>query len=239
MESFVLTENNIMHEDNHIIVVVKPQNVPSQEDSTGDKDMLSAVKEYLKTKYEKPGNAFCGLVHRLDRPTGGVMVFAKTSKAAARLADSIKSDEFDKTYLAVTEGVPKEKTGRLIHYLMKNEEKNTVYTVPQSTVGAKYAELTYKLRFTNEKHALLEVKLATGRSHQIRVQLASIGIPICGDYRYGRVAKASELALWAAELKFPHPVTDKTMVFRAYPPDIGPWNEFDINQIMNIARITP
>ncbi|MDR3292915.1 MAG: RNA pseudouridine synthase, partial [Clostridiales bacterium] len=157
----------IMYEDNHVLVVVKPQGVPSQEDESKDPDMVNLLKEYLVEKYEKPGGAYLGLVHRLDRPTGGVMVFAKTSKAAARLQESMKEGEFEKTYFAVTEGVPREKSDRLVHYLLKNEEQNLIRVVPLTTTGAKKAELTYKtLATTGDKTlALLSINLHTGRGH--------------------------------------------------------------------------
>ena len=232
----------IMYEDNHLLVVVKPQNVPSQEDASKDADMLTLMKEYLKEKYSKEGEAYLGLVHRLDRPTGGVMVFAKTSKAAARLSASIRDGEFEKTYLVVVEGVPKEKNARLVHYLVKNEEKNIARVVPESTVGAKRAELSYKLLETVKEPqplSLLKVNLSTGRGHQIRVQTAAIGTPVCGDRRYGpqKAAVAGGLALWASVLKFPHPVLEKTMVFLSYPPEENfPWSKFDISKYLGIQK---
>lgn len=219
----------ILHEDNHIIVVVKPQNIPSQGDSSGDKDMLTMVKEYLKESYNKPGNVYCGLVHRLDRPTGGVMVFAKTSKAAERLSEAIRTGAFEKRYYAVTVGIPKEATDTLRDYLVKNTQENMVKVCNKTAEGAKYAELSYNTLVTAPRVALLEVKLATGRSHQIRVQLANIGTPIFGDVRYGgdTLAKGHHLALWAYELKFVHPVTKVIMSFRACPPvDAVPWSSF-------------
>ncbi|MDR3263976.1 MAG: RluA family pseudouridine synthase [Clostridiales bacterium] len=229
----------IMFEDNHLLVAVKPQNVPSQEDETKDPDMLTLLKEYLKEKYLKEGNAFLGLVHRLDRPTGGVMVFAKTSKAAARLSESIKDGDFEKTYFAVVDGVPREKNARLTHYLLKNEEQNVVRIVPQATAGAKKAELNYKVLETLHERtlSLLNINLLTGRGHQARVQTSAIGTPIYGDHRYGKARPGSNLALWAAVLKFPHPVTGKTMVFIAYPPENEvPWNKFDISKYLNINK---
>jgi len=210
---------NVLYEDNHIIVVVKPQNVPTQGDESGDSDMLSQVKEYIKVKYNKPGNVYVGLVHRLDRPTGGVMVFAKTSKAASRLTESIKSGDMQKNYLAVTVGVPKERNAKLTNYLAKNEKTNTVSVVGVGTTGAKYAELKYSVLDSTDKVALLDVDLYTGRSHQIRVQLKHIGNPIYGDVKYGgdTLAKGHNLALWAYNLKFTHPTTKKLMSFKVYP----------------------
>ena len=206
---------NVIFEDNHILVVVKPQNIPTQADISGDTCMVELVENYLREKYNKPGNVYVGLVHRLDRPTGGLMIFAKTSKAAARLSESIKTDEFEKKYLAVVNGVPKEKNTTLINYLKKNSRTNMVNVVPQLTDGAKMAKLTYKELESKEKVALLSVSLSTGRSHQIRVQLKHIGHPIYGDVRYGGdiLAKGHNLALWAYKLKFTHPVTKQKMTF--------------------------
>ena len=219
----------ILHEDNHILVAVKPQNIPTQADSSRDKDMLTLVKEYLKEKYDKPGNVFVGLVHRLDRPTGGVMVFAKTSKAAERLSEQIRAGEFEKHYYAVTVGTPKEPSDRLTDYLVKDPSTNTVRIGTRVEEGAKYAELNYHVLATTASVALLDVKLGTGRSHQIRVQLASRKNPVFGDVRYGGdcLAKGHNLALWAYELRFVHPVTKVIMAFRACPPvDAVPWSSF-------------
>ncbi|MEG1520809.1 MAG: RNA pseudouridine synthase, partial [Clostridia bacterium] len=178
-------ELQVLFEDNHIIVVVKPQNIPSQADISGDEDMLTIIRNYLKKKYGKPGNVFVGLVHRLDRPTGGVMVFAKTSKAASRLSEAIREGEFEKTYLAVVDGKPKEDEGTYVHYLKKNTMTNMVYVVPSATDGAKRAELNYQVLEAKGKFNLVRVQLITGRGHQIRVQMSTEGTPICGDSRYG------------------------------------------------------
>ncbi|MBQ0017233.1 MAG: RluA family pseudouridine synthase [Clostridiales bacterium] len=219
---------NIVYEDNHIIVVVKPQNIPSQPDESGDKDMLTMVKEYIKEKYNKSGEAYVGLVHRLDRPTGGLMVFAKTSKAASRLTEQMKSGEFDKKYLACLVGKPKYETDRLIHYLKKDEINNVVKVVPMLETGAKKAELQYKIVDYNDKLSLAEIKLFTGRSHQIRVQMSTIGNPVFGDVKYhGDIVKGYNLALWAYKLVFTHPVSKKTMNFICYPEeDETPWSYF-------------
>lgn len=228
---------NIVYEDNHILVVVKPQNIPVALDSSGDDDLLSALKRYLKEKYAKPGEAYLGLVHRLDRPTGGVMVFAKTSKAAARLQESIKSGDFEKRYLAVTAGLPKEKKAFLKNALYKDESKNTVYAVPIATEGAKLALLEYDTMETKEHLALLDIHIYTGRSHQIRVQLKTIGCPIFGDMKYGagKSPEGYNLALWATEIRFSHPTTREKMVFRVYPPkEETPWKFFDIATKLSI-----
>ncbi len=222
----------IVYEDNHIIVVVKPQNVPCCEDSSGDYDLLSAVKDYIKEKYNKPGNVYVGLVHRLDRPTGGVMVFAKSSKAAARLSEQLKAGEFEKKYLAVLVGTPKEKKAILVNYLKKNAVNNTVYVCGATVEGAKIAELDYKILEENEGLSLADVRLHTGRSHQIRVQMSFIGTPVYGDMRYGGdKAKKGNLALWAYTLAFNHPITQERLVFKVQPPkDQKPWSCFDIDK---------
>lgn len=230
---------NIVYEDNHIIVVVKPQNVPTCPDETGDVDLLSVIKEYLIKTYDKKGDAYAGLVHRLDRPTGGVMVFAKTSKAAARLSESIRLGELEKRYFAILVGSPKEKQiNYMTSYLKKNTDKNIVYIVPMSEEGAKRAVLSYKVLEESNSMSLVDVKLHTGRSHQIRVQLASVGAPLFGDQKYGgdKTPVGFNLALWAVELKFVHPVTKEKMVFRVYPPiEDTPWKYFDVKRFLTIT----
>lgn len=228
----------ILFEDNHIIVALKPQGIPSQGDNTGDADMLTIIKQYLKEKYDKPGNVYLGLVHRLDRPTGGVMVFAKTSKAAARLSEQIAEGEFSKKYLAVTTKRPQEKAGRLTHYLYKDMASNTVKVVPMSTEGAKKAVLDYNdLEDDNDEGLhLLDIKLHTGRTHQIRVQLATIGCPVYADAKYGEAVSGARLALWAYDLSFNHPTTGKIMSFRVFPPDAYPWKLFNLERQIGIMR---
>ncbi len=222
----------VVYEDNHLLVVIKPQNVLSQQDSTSDTDMLSLCKEYLKAKYNKPGEVFVGLVHRLDRPTGGLMVFAKTSKAASRLSEQIKSGEFCKEYLTVVVGKPREASAKLTHYLKKDELNNVVRVVPMLESGAKKCELTYKTLDYNDKLSLLNVKLLTGRSHQIRVQMSTIGNPVFGDVKYrGDIVKGYNLALWAYKLVFMHPTTKQVLNFVCYPPeDEIPWSYFNLNK---------
>ncbi|MGN1213150.1 MAG: RluA family pseudouridine synthase [Christensenellales bacterium] len=227
---------NIIYEDNHLIVVVKPQNVPSQKDESGDKDMQTMVKEYLKQTYNKKGEAYVGLLHRLDRPTGGLMVFAKTSKCASRMTEAIKNGELEKKYLTVVVGKPKYETDYLVNYLKKDAKLNKVTVVPQLEEGAKKAELTYRVLQSTDKLSLVECKLITGRSHQIRVQMATIGHPVFGDVKYkGDVAKGWNLALWSYKLCFEHPVSHKIMNFVCYPQqDETPWNYFDFTKISNI-----
>lgn len=228
----------VLHEDNHVIVVVKPQNIPTQADSSGDVDLLSKVKEYVKVKYDKPGEAYVGLVHRLDRPTGGIMVFARTSKAASRLCEQIVNGEFEKRYLAVTVGHPRDKRGRLQNYLVKDEANNIVKIVPAMVEGAKKAVLDYNVLETNDKISLIDVKLITGRSHQARVQLAGQGCPIFGDAKYGGdvLAKGHKLALWSYSLRFVHPVTKQIMVFKVFPPEITPWKFFAVDKYINVVK---
>jgi 23S rRNA pseudouridine1911/1915/1917 synthase len=224
----------ILYEDNHIIVVHKPQGVPSQADSTGDEDMLSMVKKYIKDKYNKPGNVFVGLVHRLDRPTGGVMVFAKNSKSAARLSEQIQNGEMTKTYFAVCCGGPTNSSGTLVNYLKKDEALNKVSIVPQTVEGAKRAELRYSVLARTNDYSLLKINLVTGRGHQIRAQLANIKCPIVGDQKYGGVQKVM-LNLYAVQLSFYHPTTKQKLVFRVYPPeDAIAWNNFKLENYLGL-----
>ena len=220
----------ILHEDNHVIVVLKPQNVPCCPDESADDNLLDCVKRYIKKKYDKAGNAFVGLVHRLDRPTGGVMVFAKTSKAASRLSEQMKNGGFEKRYLAVLCGCPSKKKATLENYLLKNSVNNTVYVCTQTEEGAKFASLDYEIKNESSGLSLAEINLHTGRTHQIRVQFSSINCPVYGDMRYGgEKAVKGRLALWAFSLRFTHPVTGEKLRFMAEPPeDISPWNKFDI-----------
>ncbi|WP_217556357.1 RluA family pseudouridine synthase [Paenibacillus sp. GbtcB18] len=215
----------VLYEDNHVLVVEKPVNMPTQEDSSRDPDLLSVLKEDLKRRHQKPGNVFLGLVHRLDRPVGGVMVFAKTSKAASRLSDSVRTRTFDKTYAAVVRGRPKEPQGTLRHWLLKDTRTNTVSVVKPGKDGAKEALLDYRVLGSAEGLSLVLVKLHTGRPHQIRVQLAAIGCPLYGDQRYGAGANepGQQLALWSARLSFPHPTQQETLTFRSSPPERHPW----------------
>ncbi len=232
------SELTILYEDNHLLVVLKPQNMPTQGDDSGDGDLLSLVKKYVKEKYDKPGEAFVGLVHRLDRPTGGVMVFAKTSKAASRLGEQLKDGSFEKKYLAVLVGLPRDRQARLSNYLKKDEKNNIVTVVPAAIEGAKRAELVYKVKELTPKLTLVDIKLFTGRSHQIRVQMQHIGTPVFGDVKYGgtTLAKGHNLALWAYELRFYHPVSKQPMVFVAYPPqEKTPWNFFKLERHVSVV----
>lgn len=223
----------VLYEDNQIIVVIKPQNVPTQSDDSKDVDMLSMVKAYVKEKYNKEGEAFIGLVHRLDRPTGGVMVFARNSKSAKRLTEQFQAHTTEKIYYAVTNGVVKYKKDTLINYLEKNEKENMVKVVPMGVSGAKKAELIYEELENNGKESLLKIQILTGRSHQIRVQMANIGFPLYGDGKYGKDKnKATKnLGLWAGKLSFIHPVTKEKMVFIAMPDTSSlPWKKFNMEK---------
>lgn len=228
----------ILYEDNHIIVVLKPQNVPSCEDESKDENMLSIIKEYIRVTYNKQGNVYLGLVHRLDRPTGGVMVFAKSSKAASRLSEQLRDGDFEKRYYAVLVGTPKEEKATLTHYMKKNAVNNMVYVCPPSVAGAKFAELEYEIIDSKSGLSLADIKLHTGRSHQIRVQMSAIGTPVYGDMRYGgEKAKKGYLSLWAYYLSFTHPVSKERMVFRVQPPkDVNPWTNFETERSVTIIK---
>ena len=223
-------EIQTIYEDNHIIVVIKPQNVPCCPDESGDPNLLDGIKFYLdQNETNKTGGRFCGLVHRLDRVTGGVMVYAKTSKAASRLSQQIRDGTFKKKYLAVVVGEPKHREEKLTDYLLKNETKNIVSVVPRATVGAKRAEMTYKVLNIAKQVSLVEIILLTGRSHQIRVQMSNAGNPVFGDTKYGgdKLGKGWNIALWANELVFTHPTTTDTMRFIVNPPETVPWTGFE------------
>ena len=210
----------ILYEDNHIIVVVKPFNILSQSDDTKDIDMLTLIKSYLKEKYNKPGNVYLGLIHRLDRPTGGIMVFAKTSKAASRLSEQIRLNLFTKKYLAIVNGYFDEKTGVFEDYILKKEDNSSVI----SNLG-KYAKLEYEVLKEKSNLSLVNILLHTGRHHQIRVQFASRNHPLYGDQISGETSK-KQLALFAYYLSFNHPVTKEKLEFIKYPDKVGIWKEF-------------
>ncbi len=220
----------ILFEDNHIIVAEKPFGLLSQSDITGDPDILTELKAYIKNKYKKPGNVFVGLVHRLDKNVGGVMVFAKTSKAAARLSKQIQSHKFQKTYLAVVNGIVENQEQTLKHYLVKSEEERRSIAYDSEVRDSKYAELAYKVLATDSNYSLLEVALKTGRAHQIRVQLSTIGHSIVGDKLYIEGIRDSNtpIALWAYKLSFFHPVTQELVTFKAVPPTTNPWKNFNL-----------
>ena len=215
----------VIYEDNHIIVVEKPVNIPSQGDKTGDVDMLTIIKEYLKEKYNKPGNVYLGLIHRLDRPVGGVMVFAKTSKSATRLSEQVRDKVFKKKYLVIANGKFDKETGVLSDYLLKNERKNMSRVVPERTKNSKYAELDYEvLKYDEELNlSVLKINLHTGRHHQIRVQLSSRNHSIYGDQKYGGRGHGKQICLWAYELTINHPITKEEMTFKSIPKMEKSW----------------
>ena len=218
----------ILYEDNHIIVVVKKPGIPTQEDKTGDKDMLTIVKEYIKVKYNKPGNVYLGLVHRLDRMVGGVMVFAKTSKAASRISEYIRQKNVKKRYLAVVNGTlpVTDKKVELRNYLVKNERLNMSRVVDSTTKGSKEAILEYKVlknfTYNGKDYSLVDIDLHTGRHHQIRLQFAHIGHPLYGDIKYGqKVNKVGQnLALFSYYLSFFHPTKDEYLEFEFKPNEL-------------------
>ncbi len=214
--------NNILYEDNHIIVVEKKINIPVQEDDSKDKDLLTIIKEYLKEKYHKPGNVYLGLVHRLDRPVGGVMVFAKTSKAASRLSEQMRLKDIKKKYYAIVEGNAKD-SDILIDKLYKNNKTNMVYVDNRG----KEAILIYKRIKTINNLSLVDIELKTGRNHQIRVQFSSRNMPLWGDQRYNKNAKVGQqIALYSYYLSFIHPITKEKMKFQLEIPKREPFNIF-------------
>lgn len=223
-----------LYEDNHILVVVKPPNMLTQGDETGDEDLLAALKEDIRIRCNKPGNVYLGLVHRLDRPVGGAMVFAKTSKAASRLSEQIRTRTFDKSYLAVVHGIPVQSAGTLVHYLIKDEKTNTVHVTTKADEGKK-AVLDYSVIESKGGLSLVRVKLHTGRPHQIRVQLASAGNPLYGDQKYGSAINkpGMQLALWSVEVGFEHPTLKNHLSFTSNPPAEYPWNAFDISSSLS------
>jgi len=215
---------NIVYEDNHVIVAVKPPNMLSQADKTKDADMLSQVKEYIKVKYNKPGNVYVGLVHRLDRPVGGLMVFAKTSKAAARLSAQMREHEMGREYLCVTEGQVKDKF-TLLNYLIQNERMNRVMVCDADERGAQEAILHGHCISRKFGTSLCTLRLETGRKHQIRVQMKEMGAPLWGDHRYGHGIPGQQIALWGYKLTFEHPTTKAIMTFQNLPCG-SVWNHY-------------
>ncbi|GAB6007638.1 RNA pseudouridine synthase [Bacteroidia bacterium] len=219
----------VLYEDNHIIIVNKTVSEIVQGDKTGDKPLSEIVKEYLKEKYNKQGNVFCGVTHRLDRPTSGIVVFAKTSKALARLNDMFKNKEISKTYWAVVKEAPKQAEGTLKHYLVRNEKQNKSYAYDAEKPNSKLAILHYKLIARSDKYNMLEVDLETGRHHQIRCQLAKIGCPVKGDLKYGadRSNPDGGISLHARKISFIHPVSKEPVEIIAPVPDDNLWRALE------------
>lgn len=208
-----------LYEDNHIIIVRKEAGEIVQGDKTGDTPLSETIKDYLKKKYNKPGNVFCGVVHRIDRPVTGVVIFAKTSKALARLNEMLKKGEIHKTYWAMIEGKRKEKEGVIESWLLSDGRLNKTRVVEPYTPGAKLSKLTYKVIAEGERYSVLEVKLLTGRKHQIRVQLSSTGTPIKGDLKYGakRSNPGGGISLLARRIEFIHPVSKEKICIETEP----------------------
>lgn len=217
----------ILYEDNHILAISKPKGLLSQEDHTGAPDVLTLCKAYLKKRYQKTGNVYLGLVHRLDRPVSGVMILAKTSKAASRISEQIRKRTLKKRYLAIVEGDPGQQ-GVLTHYLIKNQKDNRVQSVSPETAHSKKAELIYRTLATRQGYSLVEVTLITGRAHQIRVQFAEKGHPLWGDHKYGK-GRNRDLALHAYQYELTHPTLKKILRIRSTLPETDPWSRFKID----------
>ena len=219
----------VIYEDNHIIVVNKTASEIVQADKTGDTPLSETVKQYLKEKYQKPGNVFIGVTHRLDRPVSGLVIFAKTSKALPRLNEMFKNSEVKKTYWAIVKNAPKENEGELIHYLVRNEKQNKSYAYDKEVPNSKKAILHYRLIAHSQNYFLLEVDLKTGRHHQIRCQLAKMGCPIKGDLKYGspRSNPDGSISLHARRVSFIHPVSKEQIDLEAPVPGDNLWREFE------------
>lgn len=221
----------VVYEDNHIVVVNKTSSEIVQGDKTGDTPLSEMVKQYLKEKYNKPGNVFIGVTHRLDRPVSGLVVFAKTSKALPRLNEMFRNGEVKKTYWAIVKECPKETEGELVHYLVRNEKQNKSYAYDKEVKLSKKAVLHYKLIGHSQNYYLLEVDLKTGRHHQIRCQLAKMGCPIKGDLKYGspRSNPDGSICLHARTVQFVHPVSKEMIRLTAPVPEGNLWNGFEID----------
>lgn len=217
----------VVYEDNHIIVVYKESGEIVQGDKTGDTPLSDIVKDYIKEKYQKPGNVFLGVVHRLDRPVSGLVVFARTSKALSRLNEMFRTGDVHKTYWAITKEQPAELDGRLEHWLVRNEKQNKSYAYTREKPGAKKAILEYKVVGRTDNYNLLEVRLLTGRHHQIRCQLAAMGCPIKGDLKYGarRSNPDGSISLLSRRVQFVHPVSKQLIDIVSPVPDDNLWQD--------------
>jgi len=225
-------KSRILFEDNHLIIVNKLPSEIVQGDKTGDETLLDTVKQYIKEKYNKPGDVFLGLAHRIDRPVSGAVIFAKTSKALTRMNEQIKNREIQKIYWAIVKNRPNPEEGKLTHWLIKNPKTNKSTAHDAEKEGAKKAELIYKLIDQSKDFHLLEIELLTGRHHQIRAQLSKIGCTIKGDLKYGsaRSNKDTSISLHARQLIFTHPVSKAKMNIKANPPQDPLWGYFLGNQ---------
>lgn len=219
---------SVLYEDNHLLIVEKPVNIPVQGDSSKDRDLFNILKQYIKEKYNKPGDVYLGLIHRLDRPVGGAMIFARTSKAASRLSNELRKHQIYRKYLAVTRGHLLNDHGRLTDYLRKDRRENIVSVVQPENSGAKKAVLDYKVLQNNGDGSLIEVDLKTGRSHQIRVQLSNQSTPLYGDQKYGQHVNkpGQQIALWASRLSVKHPTKPEMVTVDCPPPNTHPWTDF-------------
>ena len=215
----------VIYEDNHIIIVNKSPGEIVQGDKTGDTPLVEIVRQYIKETYAKPGNVFCGVAHRIDRPVGGLVVFAKTSKALTRLNDMFRNNEIHKTYWAIVQGRPKQPEAHLTHYITSVERNNKSYASLRPKEGAARSELIYRTLAEGENYSLLEINLITGRKHQIRVQLSTTGTPIKGDLKYGarRSNPDGSISLLARSIRFVHPVSKKEIYVEAPVPDDKLW----------------
>ncbi len=218
----------ILYEDNHLIVVNKLPSEIVQGDKTGDVPLSEDVKQYIKKKYGKPGNVYLGVIHRLDRPVSGVVVFARTGKALTRMNKLVKDRKIEKIYWAIVKNVPEYSEAELHHFLVRNERKNKSFAYPTEKKGSKEAVLKYRIISKSKDYCLLEVNLMTGRHHQIRVQLSAIGCPIKGDLKYGfaRSNKDASISLHARSVSFVHPVTKEPLTITARPPQDALWDYF-------------
>ena len=223
----------VLYEDNHVIIVNKQSGEIVQGDKTGDIPLSDVIKDWLKVKYNKPGNVFLGVVHRLDRPVSGVVVFAKTSKALSRLNNMFaKHENVKKTYWAIIKNCPKDAEGTLVHWIKRNEKQNKSYAFDKECTDSKKAVLNYKVIGKSDRYHLIEIELLTGRHHQIRCQLAKIGCPIKGDLKYGaeRSNPDGSISLHSRRISFIHPVSNEKITIEAPLPNNNIWNAFNTNR---------
>ena len=218
----------VVYEDNHIIAVNKKPSQIVQEDKTGDKPLIELVKDYLKVKYNKPGEVFLGVVHRIDRPVSGLVIFARTSKAQTRLNEMLKTHEINKTYIAIVKNKPAIESDRISNYILRNTKQNKSYIYQKEVKDSQVAELNYKLIGSSDNYHLLQIELITGRHHQIRAQLSAIGCPIKGDLKYGapRSNEDASICLHSYKMEFLHPIKKEQIIITAPPPQNSLWNYF-------------
>ena len=228
----------VLYEDNHVIVAVKPPNLLTQGDQTGDENLLDQVKAYVKETYQKPGEAYIGLVHRMDRPVGGLLVFARTSKAASRLSEQVRAHELNRQYVCIVEGeAPDQFT--YVDYLVKDEENNRVAVLPAYLkLQGKEAVLHGRTVARRDGLSLVAIQLETGRAHQIRAQMQHHGFPLWGDNRYGNGKRGQQIALWGFRLSFTHPVSREQMLFIAPTPEEKPWLLFE-RELRGLENVWP